>query len=112
MSGDANHVTSGRPDGEGALLAIRGAFRNILNGEKSSSEYRNQFWFVNAHATSTPLGDSAELTAIQKFLREIKESEICDVIGTSKDGTIRVTSHKGNMGHLVTTLINQHFFLD
>ena len=103
LSGDANHITAGRPDGEGALLAIRGAFRNILNDKNCSAKFRNQFWFVNAHATSTPLGDSAELTAIQKFVREIKENENSDVIGLQKDGKIRVTSHKGNMGHLVIT---------
>jgi len=73
LSGDASHITAGRQDGAGALLAIRGAFRNFLKNERRLDEYRNQLWCVNAHATSTPLGDAAELTAIQKFVRELKD---------------------------------------
>ena len=100
MSGDASHITAGRQDGEGALLAIRGAFRNLRNRKFLKSE----LWCVNAHATSTPLGDAAELMSVQKFVRELKESNAGDVI-VPKDGRVRVTSHKGNFGHLVITIV-------
>lgn len=100
LSGDASHITAGRQDGEGALLAIRGAFRNFLKNERRLDEHPNQLWCVNAHATSTPLGDAAELTAIRKFVRELKEN-ISDDVTLPDDGLVHVTSHKGNFGHLV-----------
>ena len=102
LSGDASHITAGRQDGEGALLAIRGAFRNFLSYERRNfvDARRNQLYCINAHATSTPLGDAAELTAIQKFVRELKEMNSNDVT-LPDDGLVRVTSHKGNFGHLV-----------
>ena len=77
------------------MLAIKGAFRGAKNlGRKS------ELWLVNAHATSTPLGDAAELTAIQKFVRSLAGDPTSDVI-LPEDGKVRVTSHKGNFGHLV-----------
>ncbi len=95
LSGDANHITAGRSDGEGALLAISNAFRGLKKWRGKS-----ELWFVNAHATSTPLGDTAELTAVQKFVRRLKEDPLNDII-LPQDGRVRVTSHKGNFGHLV-----------
>lgn len=84
---------------------MRGAFRNFLNSERRLDAPRNQLWCVNAHATSTPLGDAAELTAIQKFVRELKDNSSDDVT-LPADGLVRVTSHKGNFGHLVRRLIS------
>ncbi len=103
LSGDASHITTGRQDGEGALLAIRGAFRKLRKSDEKS-----ELWCVNAHATSTPLGDAAELMSIQKFVRGLKESDTGDVI-VPKDGKVRVTSHKGNFGHLVQK--KKHFII-
>ena len=42
--------------------------------------------------------------SVQKFVRELKESNAGDVI-VPKDGRVRVTSHKGNFGHLVITIV-------
>ncbi|MBE0620568.1 MAG: beta-ketoacyl-ACP synthase II [Burkholderiales bacterium] len=61
MSGDAFHMTAPREDGEGAARCMNSALRNArLNAD--------QVDYVNAHGTSTPLGDIAETTAVKRSL--------------------------------------------
>jgi 3-oxoacyl-[acyl-carrier-protein] synthase II len=58
MSGDAYHITAPPEDGAGARLAMQNALRDAgLNGDAVQ--------YLNAHATSTPLGDRAETAAIK-----------------------------------------------
>ena len=61
MSGDAYHMTAPREDGEGAARCMVSALRNArLNAD--------QVDYINAHGTSTPLGDLAETTAVKRSL--------------------------------------------
>jgi 3-oxoacyl-[acyl-carrier-protein] synthase II len=58
VSGDAYHVTAPREDGDGARRCMRNALANAgLNADTVD--------YVNAHGTSTPLGDVAEATAVK-----------------------------------------------
>jgi len=59
MSGDAHHITAPPEDGEGARLAMANALRDAgLN--------QNEVQYINAHATSTDLGDRAETLAMKR----------------------------------------------
>ncbi len=59
MSADANHITAPCEDGEGAARCMSNALRNARI-EKSRVSY------LNAHGTSTPLGDLAETIAVKR----------------------------------------------
>jgi 3-oxoacyl-[acyl-carrier-protein] synthase II len=59
MSGDAHHITAPPEDGDGARLAMVNALRDARI-DPSEVQY------LNAHATSTPLGDRAETAAIKR----------------------------------------------
>jgi len=59
MSGDAHHITAPPEDGDGARLAMQNALRDAAL-DPSAVQY------LNAHATSTPLGDLAETIAIKR----------------------------------------------
>jgi len=63
MSGDAFHITAPPEDGAGARLAMQNALRDAQI-EPSAVHY------LNAHATSTPLGDRAEVAAIKSAFGE------------------------------------------
>jgi 3-oxoacyl-[acyl-carrier-protein] synthase II len=81
MSGDAFHVTSPPEDGEGARKAMVKALADAgLNPD--------QVQYVNAHATSTELGDRAETTAIRR------------AFGAAAD-KLAVSSTKSMTGHLL-----------
>ncbi len=81
MSGDAYHVTAPPEDGEGARKAMAKALRDArLNPD--------QVQYLNAHATSTELGDRAETAAIRR------------VFGAAAEG-MAVSSTKSMTGHML-----------
>lgn len=58
MSGDANHITAPAPDGDGARRAMLACL-------KESGVALDSVGYINAHGTSTPLGDIAETIAVK-----------------------------------------------
>ncbi len=81
MSGDAHHITSPPEGGDGAARCMNAAIRDAgLNS--SDVDY------VNAHGTSTPLGDKAELQAVRR------------TFGNDLD-SVMVSSTKSMTGHLL-----------
>jgi len=81
MSGDAHHITAPPEDGEGARLAMSNAIRDA-GIPFSDVDY------INAHATSTGLGDLAETVAIKRTLGEHAKK-------------VAVSSTKSMTGHLL-----------
>jgi 3-oxoacyl-[acyl-carrier-protein] synthase II len=82
MSGDAYHITS--PSGDGAELAMRNALHDA--GLKPEDVQ-----YVNAHGTSTPVGDLGEAKAIRNVFGE----------HATKKGQFAVSSTKSVTGHLL-----------
>jgi 3-oxoacyl-[acyl-carrier-protein] synthase II len=63
MSGDAYHMTAPAEDGSGA-------FRSMRNALKSARLTPDKIDYVNAHGTSTPLGDEIELGAVKRLFED------------------------------------------
>lgn len=81
MSSDAHHITAPCEDGEGAARCMRNALGNAgIN--------HDQVDYVNAHGTSTPLGDIAETVAVKKCLGESAQR-------------VAMSSTKSMTGHLL-----------
>jgi len=59
MSGDAHHITAPHPEGDGAALSMRNALKEAGISVEDVD-------YVNVHGTSTPLGDLAEIKALEK----------------------------------------------
>jgi 3-oxoacyl-[acyl-carrier-protein] synthase II len=81
LSGDAYHITAPAPDGDGA-------FRCMSMAIKRAGISAGDVDYINAHGTSTPLGDEIELGAVQR------------VIGNSA-GHASMSSTKSCIGHLL-----------
>jgi 3-oxoacyl-[acyl-carrier-protein] synthase II len=81
LSSDAYHITAPAPDGDGAFRAMSMALKRA---EISPSEID----YVNAHGTSTPVGDEIELRAVERLL------------GNSAAKTT-MSSTKSSIGHLL-----------
>jgi 3-oxoacyl-[acyl-carrier-protein] synthase II len=79
MSGDAHHITAPAEGHEGAFRAMQAAFRN-------GSVHPSDVQYINAHGTSTPLGDDLELEAVERFFGD-------DAKGLAMSSTKSATGH-------------------
>jgi 3-oxoacyl-[acyl-carrier-protein] synthase II len=77
-SADAHHITTPRDDGKGAALSMKRAIND-------AGLHVDEIDYINAHATSTPQGDLAEIAAIDQVF----------------DRNVLVSSFKGALGHLL-----------
>lgn len=81
MSGDAYHMTSPASDGDGGYRAMEAAMKNAgVSGDDID--------YINAHGTSTPVGDGIECTAVKRLF------------GSAIEG-LSMSSTKSSIGHLL-----------
>ena len=81
MAGDAYHITAPAEDGDGGFRAMRAAIKDA-GIQPSDIDY------INAHGTSTPLGDEIELGAVERLLGDAAAK-------------MTMSSTKGATGHLL-----------
>jgi 3-oxoacyl-[acyl-carrier-protein] synthase II len=81
LSGDAYHITAPAEDGDGAFRCMSAAIRRAGISPADID-------YINAHGTSTPLGDEIELKAVERL------------VGNAA-GNIAMSSTKSSIGHLL-----------
>lgn len=81
LSGDAHHITAPAPDGSGGYRSMKAAMSRAGVGT-------DEIDYVNAHGTSTPLGDEIELHAVKRLFGQDAQ-RIC------------MSSTKSSIGHLL-----------
>lgn len=93
-SADAFHITSGREDGSGGAAAVRSAL-------KMADLDSNNIGYVNAHATSTPLGDTAEIAG----LRSVFGADLPNIpISSTKSATGHLLGAAGGVESIFSAL--------
>ncbi|WP_306331359.1 beta-ketoacyl-ACP synthase II [Vibrio injensis] len=95
MSGDAYHMTSPSEDGSGGALAMEAAMRDAgVTG--------TQIGYVNAHGTSTPAGDVAEVKGIKRALGEEGSQQV--LVSSTKSMTGHLLGAAGSVEAIITIM--------
>jgi 3-oxoacyl-[acyl-carrier-protein] synthase II len=98
MSADANHMTAPCEDGEGAARCMTAALKNSgLNASEVN--------YINAHGTSTQLGDIAETTAVKRCFNEHAKKL---VMNSTKSMTGHLLGAAGGIEAIFTALAIHH----
>ena len=98
MSADANHMTAPCEDGDGAMRSMRNAMRD-------AGVNPDQVNYINAHGTSTPLGDVAETVAIKRALGDAVGKT---VVNSTKSMTGHLLGGAGGVESVFTALAVAH----
>lgn len=106
LSGDGNHITSPPETGDGAIRSMKSALSDANISPDSIG-------YINAHATSTPLGDVAEINAIDRVFSQeswpAEPSELSPInihkqipsFEYQSNNNLYVSSTKGSTGHML-----------
>ena len=95
MSGDAYHMTSPSEDGSGGALAMEAAMRDAdITG--------TQVGYVNAHGTSTPAGDVAEIKGVKRALGEEGSKQV--LVSSTKSMTGHLLGAAGSVEAIITVM--------
>jgi 3-oxoacyl-[acyl-carrier-protein] synthase II len=95
MSADAHHMTQPAPGGEGAIMAMEECL-------KDGAISINEIGYINAHGTSTPLGDIAEVSAVKRVMGD-HAREL--VMGSTKSMTGHLLGAAGGLEFSVCVLV-------
>ncbi len=97
-SADAYHLTAGSPDGAGAQVAMNQAIRN-------AGVTPDDIGYVNAHATSTEVGDNAEINGIRAVFGDRGQSL---AVSSTKSATGHMLGAAGAMEAVISVLALRH----
>jgi len=98
MSSDAFHITAPAENGEGAARSMANALRNAQTN-------LDEVDYINAHGTSTPLGDIAETLAVKRCFGE-HANKLC--VSSTKSMTGHLLGAAAGIEAVFTTLAIQH----
>lgn len=98
MSGDAHHITSPPEDGQGASQAMRAALAD-------AQITPDQVGYINAHGTSTPVGDVVETRAIKRCFGDASAQL---AVGSSKSMLGHLLGAAGSVETIITALSLYH----